>query len=149
MSPGDHGRPVILIVDDDDYVHGAVRAVLRRTQATVVRASTAAEGRALGREATPDLAIVDVGLPDGDGYELARLLKDDAPGADLRVIILTGHAPDESAATASHVDAIIAKPFRLHEFLATVERLLAAPHAASTAAQTQTATTPPGRARSH
>lgn len=132
MRPGNHGRPVILIIDDDDYVHGAVRAVLRRTQATVVRASTAAEGRGIARETGADLAIVDVGLPDGDGYTLARLLKADAAPADLRVIILTGHAPDESAASASHVDAVIAKPFRLHEFLATVERLLApAPGAAA------------------
>jgi DNA-binding response OmpR family regulator len=125
MRPGNHGRPVILIVDDDDYVHGAVRAVLRRTQATIVRASTAAEGRSLARDAEPSLAIVDVGLPDGDGYDLARSLKSDAAPADLRVIILTGYAPDPSAATASHVDAVMGKPFRLHEFLATVERLLA------------------------
>jgi DNA-binding response OmpR family regulator len=132
MRPRNHGRRVILIVDDDDYVHGAVRAVLRRTQATVVRASTAAEGRAVARDTGADLAIVDVGLPDGDGYTLARLLKADAAPDDLRVIILTGHAPDESAASASHVDAIIAKPFRLHEFLATVERMLVPPAAPPT-----------------
>jgi two-component system, sensor histidine kinase len=133
MRPENHGRPVILIVDDDDYVHGAVRAVLRRMQATVVRAATAAEGRSLAREEPPDLAIVDVGLPDGDGYELARSLKADAAPRELRTVILTGYAPDESAAAASHVDAVIGKPFRLHEFLATVERLLVAPPASPAA----------------
>jgi DNA-binding response OmpR family regulator len=124
MRPGNRGQPVILIVDDDEYVYGAVRAVLRRTGATVVRASSAAEGVELARTAAPSLAILDVGLPDGDGYEVARTLRSDPAIGDPRIIILTGHAPDPSAADAAHVDAVIGKPFRLHEFLATVERLL-------------------------
>jgi CheY-like chemotaxis protein len=124
MKPERRGQAVILVVDDDDYVYGAVRAVLRPIGATVVRAATAAEAVVAVEAHRPALAIVDVGLPDGDGYELARTLKTDLDAGGLRIVILTGHAPDRSAADAAHVDAVIAKPFRMHEFLATVERLL-------------------------
>jgi two-component system, OmpR family, catabolic regulation response regulator CreB len=124
MRPGDRGAPAILIVDDDDYVHAAVRAVLRRLTANVTRAATVAEALATAAAAPPDLAIIDVGLPDGDGYDLAAALKSGASGR-TKVLILTGHAPDPSAAQASHVDAVVAKPFRLHDFVDTVERLLA------------------------
>lgn len=125
MKPERRGQAVILVVDDDDYVYGAVRAVLRPTGAEVVRAATAAEAIVAVESLRPTIAIVDVGLPDGDGYELARTLKSDPGSSDLRVVILTGHAPDRTAASAAHVDAVIAKPFRMHEFLATVEGLLA------------------------
>jgi len=124
VSPDRSGPPVILVVDDDDYVYGAVRAVLRRMTARVVRASTAADGLRLAREEHPALAILDVGLPDGNGYELASACRAEPELTDTRIVILTGHAPDAPAASASHVDAVIGKPFRLHEFLATVERLL-------------------------
>ncbi len=127
MARDDRGAPAILIVDDDDYVHGAVTAVLRRYPADVTRATTAADGLRLARDTRPQLAIVDVGLPDGDGYAVARSLKSDADGPPPKVLILTGHAPDPDAATAAGADAVMAKPFRLHEFLATVERLLGVP----------------------
>jgi DNA-binding response OmpR family regulator len=124
MRPADRGRLAILIVDDDEYVYAAVRAVLRRLDAGVLRAATLAEGLELAASTPPDLAIIDVGLPDGDGYDLARKLKSSPATAATKVMILTGHAPDPTAAEAAHVDALIAKPFRLHDFLATVEALL-------------------------
>jgi DNA-binding response OmpR family regulator len=124
MRPADRGRLAILIVDDDEYVYAAVRAVLRRLDAGVLRAATLAEGLELAVSTPPDLAIIAVGLPDGDGYDLARKLKSSPATAATKVMILTGHAPDPTAAEAAHVDALIAKPFRLHDFLATVEALL-------------------------
>jgi len=112
--------PTILVVDDDEYVHETLRAALRVMKPRIVRASTAEEGLALARDEHPDLAIVDLGLPDADGYELTRRLRADPALAELRILILTGHVPDEAAAEAAGANAIIGKPFRLHEFLALV-----------------------------
>jgi DNA-binding response OmpR family regulator len=116
--------PVVLVVDDDDYVHGTLTAALRRFKPTIVRATTAAEGERLAREHRPDLAIIDVGLPDSDGYVLTARLREEPELADLRIIILTGHLPDAPAASAAGADAILGKPFRVQEFLDTVARLL-------------------------
>jgi two-component system OmpR family response regulator len=119
--------PSILVIDDDDYVPDALTAALRSLRPAIARASTGAEGIDLARESHPDLAIVDLGLPDIDGYGVTSRLRADLTLAGMRILILTGHLPDEDAARQAGADAILGKPFRLHEFLDTVERLLEDP----------------------
>src|SRR5512146_3119280 len=91
-------QPVILVVDDDEYVHATLRAALRGLRATIVRATSAREGLELARGRRSDLAIVDLGLPDADGYALTRRLRSEAALADMRILILTGYARDEHTA---------------------------------------------------
>ncbi len=112
--------PHILVVDDDEYVYTAIVAVLRPLRANVSRAATAAEALAIARSQVPDLAIVDLGLPDADGYELTRLLRSEPGLCNLRIVIVTGYDPDENAARTGGADLIIGKPFRLHDFLEKV-----------------------------
>ena len=88
----------ILVVDDDDYVHVALRAALRPIRANIVRAAAAAEGLELARTHRPDLAIIDLGLPDADGYQLTRWLRAEPGLEQLRILIVTGHFPDAQAA---------------------------------------------------
>jgi DNA-binding response OmpR family regulator len=116
--------PVILVVDDDEYVHSTLAAALRGLRPDLVQARTAADGleQAIGRR--PDLAIIDVGLPDLDGYTLTRALRARPELASLRICILTGHLPDEAKAHEAGADAIIGKPFRLQAFLDTVRAQL-------------------------
>ncbi len=111
---------VVLVVDDDDYVHQTLTAALRGVKATIIRASTAAEGLAMARDRRPELAIVDVGLPDEDGYSLAKRMRADDSLAGLSILILTGHLPDEPAAREAGANGIIGKPFRLHELVDAV-----------------------------
>jgi DNA-binding response OmpR family regulator len=121
------GTPVVLVIDDDDYVHQTLTAALRGLKATIIRASTAAEGLALAHETRPELAIVDVGLPDDDGYSLTRRLRADESLAGLSILILTGHFPDEPAAREAGANGIIGKPFRLHELVDAVTAQLSPP----------------------
>ncbi len=120
-------QPTILIVDDDDYVHATLTAALRSVRARIVRASAARDGLELARRHAPALAIVDLGLPDLDGYELTRRLRAE-PGLDeLRILILTGYTPDGRAAREAGADGIVGKPFRIHAFLDIVRQQLEAP----------------------
>jgi two-component system KDP operon response regulator KdpE len=121
--------PVILVVDDDEYVHSTLAAAMRGLRPEIIRAATAAEGLRLAIERRPDLAIVDVGLPDQDGYELTRALRSQQGLGGLRILILTGHLPDQAVAAAAGADAIMGKPFRLNEFLDTVREQLRGPGA--------------------
>lgn len=114
----------MLVVDDDEYVHATLAAALRRLRPTVIRAQTAMDGLELAIHHRPDIAIVDLGLPDSDGYELTRRLRAEPDLRDLRIVILTGYEPDPTASQRAGANAILGKPFRLHEFLATVTRLL-------------------------
>jgi DNA-binding response OmpR family regulator len=116
----------ILVIDDDEYVQCALEGALRGLRVHVLTASTAAEGEAMALEHRPALAIVDVGLPDRDGYELMAGLRQDPSLAGMRVLILTGQAPDPAAVRECGADAVILKPFRLHQFLDLVRQQLGA-----------------------
>ncbi len=123
-APGE--RPLsILLVDDDEYVRRTVRSILRRVGGRIVEAGSAGEALRLAEEHAPALAIVDVGLPDDDGYHLASLLRQQA-ASGIRIIILTGQFPDADALRAASVDALVATPFRLQELRETVQAQLAA-----------------------
>ncbi len=122
-SVGCHSQSV-LVVDDDEYVLGTLEAALRGLRVHLLTALTAAEGEALALRHRPLLAIVDVGLPDRNGYQLAADLRQAPSLAGMRILILTGQSPDEAAARASGVNGLILKPFRLHHFLDLVREQL-------------------------
>lgn len=114
----------VLIVDDDEYVHGALEAALRGLRVHLLMAHTAAEGEALALQHEPCLAIVDVGLPDRDGYRLTADLRRAPSLGAMRILILTGGSPDATAASHAGADGLIQKPFRLHNFLDLVRQQL-------------------------
>ena len=123
LHPGNRS-PSVLIVDDDEYVHGALEAALRGLRVHLLTAHTAAEGEFLAMQYRPVLAIVDVGLPDRDGYRLTADLRRSPSLAVMRILILTGQSPDEAAARDSGANGLILKPFRLHHFLDAVREQL-------------------------
>ena len=116
--------PFVLIVDDDEYVHGALEAALRGLRVRLLTAHTAAEGEALALQYRPVLAIVDVGLPDRDGYRLTADMRRASSLARMRILILTGQSPDEIAARDAGANGLVQKPFRLHHFLDLVREQL-------------------------
>jgi DNA-binding response OmpR family regulator len=113
-----------LIVDDDEYVHGALEAAMRGLRVHLLTAHTAAEGEALALQHRPVLAIVDVGLPDRNGYQLTADMRSESSLSRMRILILTGQSPDEDAANDAGANGLIQKPFRLHHFLDVVREQL-------------------------
>jgi DNA-binding response OmpR family regulator len=114
----------VLIVDDDEYVHGALEAALRGLRVHLLTAHTAAEGEALALQHRPVLAIVDVGLPDRNGYQLTADMRSESSLSRMRILILTGQSPDEDAANDAGANGLVQKPFRLHHFLDVVREQL-------------------------
>ena len=114
----------MLIVDDDEYVHGALEAAMRGLHVHLLTAHTAAEGEALALQHQPRLAIVDVGLPDRNGYQLTADMRRDSSLSGMRILILTGQSPDDVAANDAGANGLIQKPFRLHYFLDLVREQL-------------------------
>lgn len=104
----------ILLVDDNEDAAGSSAVLLRHLGHTVSVAHDAAEARALARVEHFDVAILDIGLPDLDGYALAAALRlDGGPGAQqLRLVALTGYgqASDVARAMAAGFDVHLTKP---------------------------------------
>ena len=113
----------ILLVEDDSALRGALEELLCREGYDVVKASNVRSARE-GLDATADLVILDVGLPDGDGVELCRSWRSE--GVQTPILFLT--AKDEEMDVVRGLDSggndYVTKPFRMQELLSRIRALL-------------------------
>ena len=109
----------VLIVDDEPSILAAMAPLLRSRGYDV---STAMTGRgaldALEHE-SPDLIVLDLGLPDADGLEICRLIRDGS-AAPIIVLSARGKEADKVAALDAGADDYVTKPFGVEELLARV-----------------------------
>ncbi|WP_307719275.1 hybrid sensor histidine kinase/response regulator [Pseudoduganella armeniaca] len=102
----------VLLVDDNEDAAVTSAALLRQIGHDVHVAHSAAEALALGRRHPPAVAILDIGLPDMDGYALAAALREEAGASPLRLVALTGYGQkaDVERARAAGFDVHLTKP---------------------------------------
>jgi len=116
----------ILVVDDEPANRALLHAILADHQTTVLEAGSGTEALELAARTAPDLALVDVVIPDLDGFETTRRLKEDAGDIFLPVILLTGLADRESRLRGFEVgaDEFLTKPVDRLELGMRVHNLL-------------------------
>jgi two-component system cell cycle response regulator DivK len=90
--------PLVLIVDDNEKNLKLHRDVLRAAGFRTLEAATGAESVALAKVHTPDVILMDLGLPDMDGTEAARALAADARTARIPVVALTSQRLEDDGA---------------------------------------------------
>jgi two-component system, NarL family, response regulator DevR len=90
------GSVAILLVDDHEVVRMGLRTLLERRLgfSVVAEAGTVAEALSAAREARPDVIVMDIRLPDGNGVEACREIRGELP--ETKVIMLTSYADDEA-----------------------------------------------------
>ena len=115
----------ILIVEDNDDARDALRMLLELDGHTVEAAADGAEALDIVRDKDPDVALVDIGLPGIDGYEVARRIRA-GQGPRPLLIALTGYGQpeDRRRATEAGFDSLLVKPVdpaALSGLLATLE----------------------------
>ncbi|HEX9041869.1 MAG TPA: response regulator transcription factor [Trebonia sp.] len=113
----------ILVVDDELSLRRLLRLYLTRAGFTVVEASTGSEALALLRRGDVDLAIVDVMLPEVDGFEVVRQARRNSA---IPIILLTarGEEANRVAGLELGADDYVVKPFLAHEVVARVRAQL-------------------------
>jgi DNA-binding NarL/FixJ family response regulator len=116
----------ILLVDDEPRLREAVQAYLEDSGFTIQVASNAREAWQLIEQATPDLVISDIMMPQVNGYEFLKQMRSDARFTNLPVIFLTarGMTSDRIAGHRAGCDAYLPKPFDPDELVAIIENLL-------------------------
>ena len=116
----------LLLVDDEPGLREAVKDYLTESGFSVQVASNAREGWELMQQATPDLVISDIMMPQVDGYQFLKQLRDDARFTALPVIFLTakGMTGDRIQGYQARCDAYLSKPFDPDELVAIIENLL-------------------------
>jgi len=105
----------VLIVEDDEDSREMLGELVASFGHRALSAANAAEALVQAREQLPDLALIDIGLPEIDGCELARLLRQamlETPGLRTRLVALTGYSDGSmrDSAGAAGFDAYMVKP---------------------------------------
>lgn len=120
---------VALVIEDDDDVRNLVDAVLQQAGFEVYSAGTGREGVEVARQHQASIITLDVGLPDIDGFEVLRRLRQ---FSDAYVVMLTGRDDELDTITALQggADDYITKPFRPRELRARISAMMRRPRRA-------------------
>jgi signal transduction histidine kinase/DNA-binding response OmpR family regulator len=118
-------KQVILVVED----HADVRAYIRgplESRYTVMEAKDGREGVKIAKEIMPDLIISDIMMPEMDGYELCRILKNEIETSHIPIILLTAKASEESMVEGleTGADDYITKPFNTTLLTVRIKNLI-------------------------
>jgi len=109
--------PLVLVVEDEPQMRRFLRAALTSRPFRIVEASTASEAVLAATSHNPELILLDLGLPDGDGIELTRRLREWS-AVPIIVVSARGRESDKVEALDAGADDYLTKPFGLDELLA-------------------------------
>ena len=119
-------RPLVLVVDDDEFQHKVLRTVLQDANVELAFATSGAEAFVALRRRRPDLILMDVGLPSVDGVETTRQIKSTQPFARIPILMITGHSGKEVVVRSANAGAsgFVVKPFGKEILLAKIRDAL-------------------------
>ena len=117
----------ILIIDDNADHRAIFGRFIEYAGHQAIGVATALDGLTYTRQQLPDMVVLDLRLPDLDGWTVASRLRSHPHTQQIPVLIMTAEplARELIAAPAAEYDAILLKPFDMGTFLAVIERLLA------------------------
>ena len=117
----------ILCVEDEPEMIDLIRLILSRHGFNVIGANGGKEGLEKVRESSPDLILLDLMMPDVDGWEVYQQIKADEKTSNIPVIVVTAKAQNIDKVLGLHiakVDDYISKPFSPQALLESVQRVL-------------------------
>lgn len=116
----------ILCIEDEPEMIDLIRLILGRRGFDVHGAAGGVEGLRMIREMLPDLVLLDLMMPDMDGWEVYQQMKADSATRDIPVIVVTAKAQNIDKVLGLHiakVDDYIAKPFSPQELMDSVDKV--------------------------
>ena len=115
----DGTAPLVLLIEDEPQMRRFLRTALAANDYRLVEAETAKEGLAQAAARNPDVILLDLGLPDRDGLEVARELREWSP-TPIIVLSARGREEDKVRALDLGADDYLTKPFGVDELLARI-----------------------------
>jgi len=116
----------ILIADDNEYIREALTYLLEDEGYTVSQAKDGAEALRKVREVSPDILFLDIMMPEINGYDVCRAIKNDPDLKKTYVILLTakGQVEEQERGKEVGADEYVLKPFSPMEILAKIKNIL-------------------------
>jgi two-component system, OmpR family, response regulator VicR len=123
----DKSQKLILCIEDEEEMIDLIRLILSRRGFDVLGANGGKEGLEIIQKRHPDLVLLDLMMPDMDGWEVYQQMKANDQTKDIPVIVVTAKAQSIDKVLGLHiakVDDYIAKPFSPQELLNSVDNVL-------------------------
>lgn len=116
----------VLVIEDNEDNLALMRLLLERAQYEVLLSTDGATGLEIARKEQPDILLLDLAMPEMDGWEVAAAMKSDMVTKDIPIIAVTAHAlpKDRERAFEAGCDAFIVKPFSVAKLIGEIEQLL-------------------------
>jgi CheY-like chemotaxis protein len=120
----------VLVVEDSDAIRAAFTILLEESGYAVAAAANGAEALRLAEERSPDLVLLDLGLPDMPGLDVARRLKTVPATSSVPIVALTGRdeASDRDALMAAGCAAYLVKPVDTHRLIESLPGYIGKSH---------------------
>lgn len=115
----------ILVIEDNEDNLSLIRLLLERAKYEVLTAMDGVTGLELTCKEQPDIVLLDLAMPEMDGWEVARKIKANILTKNIPIIAVTAHAlpKDRERALAAGCDAFIIKPFSIAKLIGEIENL--------------------------
>ena len=120
------GRHIVYVEDDEEMIE-LVKLILERKGYTVSGASGGKEGWEIIKSELPDLVLLDLMMPDVDGWEVFQMMRDDKTTSEIPVIVITAKAQNIDKVLGLHIAKVedyITKPFKPEDLVESVEKFL-------------------------
>lgn len=116
----------VLIVDDEMSILVPLQFLMERSGFRVMLAQSGKDALTSIADSRPDVILLDIMLPDLDGYEIFQMIRENHEWDDIKIVFLTAKTSDLDIARGLNlgVDAYVTKPFSNQELLATVRSVL-------------------------
>jgi excisionase family DNA binding protein len=117
--------PLVLLVDDDEKVRELVRVNLEFEGYLVREAGSAEEGLSAIEEAKPDLVLLDVMMPQTDGWEMLRKIQEQYGAGAIPVVMFSGKVDEQALhqASTSGAQAFVGKPFDMQQLIEQTKQI--------------------------
>lgn len=120
-------NPIVVCIDDDPDMIGLIRLVLGRRNFEFIGATSGREGLRLVRQLKPQLVLLDLMMPNMDGWEVYQQMKGDEELKNIPVIVISAKPENIDRVLGFHIvktDDYISKPFGPYELLTSINKVL-------------------------
>ncbi len=126
MDPSTPSGHRLLLVEDNEDNRTIYSTLLRHLGYEVIEAQNGVQAIELARSERPDLILMDISIPEMDGWEATRILRGDPVTKAIPIVALTAHALEDDRERAAEVgfSSYLAKPIEPRAVLAEVRRLI-------------------------
>lgn len=117
-------KKIVYVVEDNDDIREMIEYLLSSEKYDVYGYATAFAFKEQLKVSNPDIIVLDIMLPDGNGFEICDQLKSSEVTKDIPILLMSAHANISDIKQVSQAEDFISKPFDIDDFISRIDRYI-------------------------